>query len=236
MDYPIGETIRNLRTAKNLTQEQLAQLLCISGQSISKWETGLSLPDIQFLPPLARIFGVSIDALFGETGALDDGPAGRKAKTHDELAAELGYGRVLTQDETDGLFEGAEPLKAAGRRVLVVDDAAFMRQVQAQLLADAGFVVAGEAANGPEAVEAAEALAPDLVLMDIVMPGMDGLEAARRILEKRPQTVVVACSAMAYAPVVRQARETGLAGFIAKPFKPEFFSRRMKMYVEEGRQ
>lgn len=65
MELKIGENIKRLRTARGLTQEQLAELLCVSGAAVSKWEKADTYPDIGMLFPLARIFGVSVDTLMG---------------------------------------------------------------------------------------------------------------------------------------------------------------------------
>lgn len=65
MELRIGENIKRLRTARGLTQEQLAELLCVSDAAVSKWETADTYPDIRMLFPLARIFGVSVDCLMG---------------------------------------------------------------------------------------------------------------------------------------------------------------------------
>ena len=65
MDMNIGPTIKRLRRQKDMTQEQLAQLLCVSSAAVSKWEAGNTYPDITMLFPLAQIFSVSIDELMG---------------------------------------------------------------------------------------------------------------------------------------------------------------------------
>ena len=65
MNIPLGENIRRLRLARNLTQRVLAHHLRVSEQAVSKWETGLSFPDITLLPNIADYFAVSMDALFG---------------------------------------------------------------------------------------------------------------------------------------------------------------------------
>lgn len=64
MDITMGKRIRELRAARHMTQEQLAELIGISFQAISKWETGIALPDITLVPRLAQIFGVTTDELF----------------------------------------------------------------------------------------------------------------------------------------------------------------------------
>ncbi len=72
MKKPIGEIIRNLRKERNLTQEELAKLLHISGQAISRWENGTGMPDISQIVPIASVFGVSTDVLFDIVGKSDD--------------------------------------------------------------------------------------------------------------------------------------------------------------------
>ncbi len=72
MKKPIGEIIRNLRKERNLTQEELANLLHVSGQAVSRWENGTGMPDISQIVPLASVFGVSTDVLFDMVGKSDD--------------------------------------------------------------------------------------------------------------------------------------------------------------------
>ena len=61
----IGSIIRTLRNEKNMTQEDLATILCVSMQSVSRWENGLNYPDISLLPKISQVFGVSVDYLLG---------------------------------------------------------------------------------------------------------------------------------------------------------------------------
>jgi CheY-like chemotaxis protein len=98
--------------------------------------------------------------------------------------------------------------------VLVVDDAAQIRSVLIALLADHGFDIAGEAANGAEAVELANRLRPDLVLMDVRMPLMNGREAARLIRSQQPHTQIVLLSGDGDGDAA--CREIGVFGSVAK--------------------
>lgn len=105
-------------------------------------------------------------------------------------------------------------------RILVVDDAQFVRWQLGKFLRDAGHDVA-EAANGREAVDQFRKTRPDVVLLDITMPVMDGLQALDAIRRLDPQARVVMCSAVNQMNVVIQALERGATDFVAKPYKAE---------------
>jgi two-component system chemotaxis response regulator CheY len=107
------------------------------------------------------------------------------------------------------------------RRVLVVDDAIFMRNMIKDIFASGGFEIVGEAANGLEAVEKWKELKPDITTMDIVMPFKSGIEATREIVKHEPRAVVVMCSALGQESLVMEAIEAGASDFIVKPFKSE---------------
>lgn len=108
-----------------------------------------------------------------------------------------------------------------GHKILVVDDAAFMRMMLREILTKNNFQVIGEADDGKKAVENYRELKPDLVTMDITMPEMDGIEAVRRIKAIDPDARVVMCSAMGQQTMVIDAIRAGALDFIVKPFKPE---------------
>ena len=108
-----------------------------------------------------------------------------------------------------------------GLRVLIVDDALFMRNMLRDIFVGAGYEVVGEAADGNEAVEKYRALRPDLVTMDIVMPERSGIEALGEIVRENPAANVIMCSALGQEALVIQAVEAGAKGFIVKPFKQE---------------
>ena len=107
------------------------------------------------------------------------------------------------------------------KNILVVDDAAFMRMMIKDILTKNGYTVAGEAENGVKAVEKYNEVKPDLVLMDITMPEMDGIEALRKIKEQDPSAVVVMCSAMGQQAMVIESIQAGAKDFIVKPFQPD---------------
>lgn len=103
--------------------------------------------------------------------------------------------------------------------VLIVDDAAFMRLTLKQMLEAYGYSVAGEAANGKEAVIKFIEAKPDVVLLDITMPEMDGIEALKRIKEADPKAKVIICSAMGQQTMIAQAIQCGAKDFVVKPFE-----------------
>ena len=105
--------------------------------------------------------------------------------------------------------------------ILIVDDAAFMRKVIRDTLTKNGFTDLHEAVDGKDAVEKYFELQPDLVLMDITMPNMDGLEALKAIRAKDNKANVVMCSAMGQEAMVVEAVQAGIKDFIVKPFKED---------------
>lgn len=106
-------------------------------------------------------------------------------------------------------------------KILLVDDAAFMRMMIKDTLSKNGYTDLYEAADGAQAVERYDELHPDLVIMDITMPNMDGLEALKAIRGKDPSATVVMCSAMGQESMVIEAIKSGAKDFIVKPFKPD---------------
>jgi len=102
-------------------------------------------------------------------------------------------------------------------RVLLVDDHAIVREgLRALLEEEGGFAVAGEAADGERAVAAAHELAPDVILMDLLMPGVDGLEALRRIRAADSEARVLVLTSAQDDRAVRQAIDAGAVGFLFK--------------------
>ena len=107
------------------------------------------------------------------------------------------------------------------KNILICDDAAFMRMMIKDILTKNGYNVAGEAENGAKAVEKYAELKPDLVLMDITMPEMDGIEALKKIKALDPSASVIMCSAMGQQAMVIESIQSGAKDFIVKPFQAD---------------
>lgn len=106
-------------------------------------------------------------------------------------------------------------------KVLIVDDAAFMRMMIKDILEKNGFEVVGEASNGIKAVELYKKERPDVVTMDITMPDMDGIEAVKQIKAFDPSAKIIMCSAMGQQSMVMDAIRAGAKDFIVKPFQAD---------------
>jgi AmiR/NasT family two-component response regulator len=103
-------------------------------------------------------------------------------------------------------------------RVLIAEDETIIRLDLAEMLARAGFHVCGEARDGVEAVELARSEQPDVAVLDVKMPRLDGIEAARRILDERPIPIVL-LTAYGQEELVSRAVEAGVFGYLVKPFR-----------------
>ena len=107
------------------------------------------------------------------------------------------------------------------KNILLVDDAAFMRMMLKDILTKNGYNVIGEAENGAQAVEKYKELKPNLVVMDITMPEMDGIQAAKAIKAADANALIIMCSAMGQQAMVIEAIQAGAKDFIVKPFQPD---------------
>jgi len=117
--------------------------------------------------------------------------------------------------------------------VLIVDDAVFMRTMLKDIFKSMGIDVAGEAENGMEAIELYDALKPQLITMDIIMPDMDGITAVKEILKNDSQAKIIMCSALGQEAFVMESIEAGAKDFIVKPFTPEEVKEVVSRVLEE---
>lgn len=104
------------------------------------------------------------------------------------------------------------------KRILICDDAAFMRRMLREILVQGGNEICGEASNGEEAVSMYKTLKPDMVTLDITMPNKDGIEALKEIMAYDSNAKIVMCSAMGQQSFVLEAIKSGAKDFIVKPF------------------
>ena len=118
------------------------------------------------------------------------------------------------------------------KSILICDDAAFMRMMIKDILVKNGYNIAGEAENGLRAVEKYNETKPDLVLMDITMPEMDGIQALKKIKAADPNASVVMCSAMGQQAMVIESIQSGARDFIVKPFQTDRVIEAVKKAVE----
>lgn len=117
-------------------------------------------------------------------------------------------------------------------RFLVVDDTTFMRKMAADCLTQQGHVVLGEAVNGREAVKMYKDLQPDIVMMDLTMPEMSGLEAIKEILAHDSDALILICSASNQEDLILEALDAGAKGYLMKPFNPDRLEEVIRQYAD----
>ncbi len=120
-------------------------------------------------------------------------------------------------------------------RVLIVDDTSFMRLAVREIVEAEGWEVVGEAANGIDAVEFFMELNPDLVTMDLTMPGRSGVAATRLIVDEAPRACVVVASALGQETLMMEALHAGAKDFIVKPYRREVVLKTLKGAIESCR-
>ena len=118
-------------------------------------------------------------------------------------------------------------------RYLVVDDSVFARKNLAKMIESFGGQVAGEAGDGCTAITEYDRLQPDIVLMDITMPQMEGIEAAERIVRQHPQARIIMVSSVGYQENIVAALQKGARHFVQKPVKPEVLYEVIKYVMGE---
>jgi two-component system chemotaxis response regulator CheY len=107
------------------------------------------------------------------------------------------------------------------KSILICDDAAFMRMMIKDILTKNGYTIAGEAENGVKAIDKYLETKPDLVMMDITMPELDGIQALKKIKATDPGANVIMCSAMGQQAMVIESIQSGAKDFIVKPFQAD---------------
>ena len=107
------------------------------------------------------------------------------------------------------------------KKIMVVDDSRIAQLQLQQILSDSEYEVVGCCQSGEEALALYEQVHPDLVTMDIVMPGMDGLETAKLLLQSLPEVRILMISSLAYDDTIDEASRIGAKGFVYKPFDQE---------------
>ena len=125
---------------------------------------------------------------------------------------------AVSPGPASALAETAPTVRTGGPRIVIVDDESLMRSVLKTLLQGAGHVVVGEASNGATALELCLKQQPDVVLLDINMPGADGLRVLRAIRKEFPTIKVIMVSAHGSMDRVSSAISAGAVGFVVKPF------------------
>jgi len=104
-------------------------------------------------------------------------------------------------------------------RIVIVDDAPFIRELVCQFCEKTGIKVVGEACDGEEAIEVVKALKPDVVFMDLIMPKKSGIDASTEIMAALPDTKIIACSTADDSGIIMRALDAGCVNFVTKPFE-----------------
>lgn len=118
-------------------------------------------------------------------------------------------------------------------RILLVDDSTYIRTVLGSIITEAGFEVAGEAADGEEAIRKYRNLKPDLVLMDVIMEPMNGMAAMKAILDKDPEAKILMVTVLEDKEILADLMRTGAKGYITKPFSKDKIAEKVKGVMGE---
>jgi len=119
-------------------------------------------------------------------------------------------------------------------RILLVDDAKFRRMILRDILQNAGLEVVAEANNGEQAIKTYQEVKPDLVTMDIIMPGISGLEAAKAIIKSDPSAKILMVSAMSQQELVKESLDAGASEFVVKPFVTDEVLEKVKKVLDHS--
>lgn len=221
----VGNVIKEYRLRKNMTQEELSAALLVTPQAVSRWETGVSYPDIAMIPEIVSVLGVSADTLLGcENPAEDKNAKMGPMLDYSELVASIQRDerKLLNQNQIDSIFDFVPQPFSGTKMVLVIDDADFMRMMLTDILSHEHHRVL-QASGGEEGLEILKGktcgIPVDVCILDINMPGMNGLEVLEKIKKDYPHLKVIMLSAMRTEEIVRKSMELGADSFVAKPFQ-----------------
>ena len=118
-------------------------------------------------------------------------------------------------------------------RILLVDDSTYIRTVLGSIITKAGFEVAGEAADGEEAIRKYMNLKPDLVLMDVIMEPMNGMAATKAILDKDPEAKILMVTVLEDKDIFADLMKIGAKGYVTKPFSKKQIAEKIKEVLGE---
>ncbi len=209
----IGEVIKRCRLKRDFTQAELAEKLNVTPQAVSRWEMGVSYPDIAMIPKICSALFVTADDLLGI------GPFGSSGSDLNWDKNDIAD--ILNQSQADSIFDYV-PSAAQGesKRVLITDDSDFMRMMVEDILTKQGHRVL-QAGNGRECLKILGGEAVDVCVLDIGMPEMNGIETLKKIREDYPGLRVVMLSALSSKANVELALQLGADAFVVKPFQAD---------------
>ena len=107
------------------------------------------------------------------------------------------------------------------KKVLIIDDSPFIAKEISDVIEPKGYEIVGHAKNGEDGIKMAESLQPDVVTLDIIMPGIDGIETAKELLNKTPGVKIVMLSSLCDHDTMAEVQELGLKHLVAKPIEPD---------------
>lgn len=215
----IGEVIKRCRLKRDFTQAELAEKLNVTPQAVSRWEMGVSYPDIAMIPKICSALFVTADDLLGI------GPFGSSGSDLNWDKNDIAD--ILNQSQADSIFEYV-PTAVSGesKRVLVTDDSDFMRMMLEDILTKQEYTVL-QAGNGRECLKIMDREAVDVCVLDIGMPEMDGIETLKKIKEVYPELRVVMLSALSSKANVELTLKLGADAFVVKPFQADLLIERV---------
>lgn len=220
-----GNVIKEYRKLRNMTQEELAAALLVTPQAVSRWETGISYPDIAMIPEIVKVLGVSADELLGcDNTAQDVGKDQAYMLDYQELVASVQEidEKMLNQSQIDSIYNYVPHPAQTPKMVLVIDDSDFMRMMVTDMLSHEHHRVL-QAASGEEGLKILKGetsgVPVEVCILDIKMPGMNGLQVLEVIKKEYPHIKVIMLSAICGEAIVKDAMELGADGFVAKPFQ-----------------